>query len=482
MSRLEYIDRAEAMAALKAAVGPAGWRDDPADLAPHLTDWRGKYRGAASMLLLPQDATQVAAIVRIAQAFRLRLVPQGGNTGLVGGSVPDASGREILLNLKRMNRIRALDADDFSITAEAGCILASVQQAARGAERLFPLSLGSEGSAQIGGLISTNAGGVAVLRYGTMRSLVLGLEAVLPDGSMLNGLSSLRKDNTGYDIKQLLIGAEGTLGIITAATLKLFPQPKASATAFVALADPQAAVGLLSRLRAATADQVSAFELIPHEGLELVLRHIPGTRAPLASPAPWYVLVEATSADPAAPLAAQMEAGLAAAAQAGLVADGAIAATLAQAQAFWRIRETLPEAEKLDGGALKHDVSVPVSQMPGFMLRAQALVEQAIPGGRVLAFGHLGDGNVHFNVRAPAGADQAAWLAQWQAATADLLYGEVARLGGSLSAEHGIGRLKAAALATFADPAKLAAMRAVKAALDPHGVFNPGVLFTNGAD
>ena len=458
---------------IKAAVGPRGWSDDPARLATHLTDWRGGKTGVAALMLMPDSTAALAAVVRIAAAHRVALVPQGGNTSLCGASVPEADGGAVLVSMARMNRIRALSVEEDSLVAEAGVVLQTVHEAADAAGRMFPLSLGAKGSATVGGLISTNAGGVQVLRYGTMRALVLGLEAVLPDGSVLDQLSALRKDNTGYDIKQLLIGAEGTLGFVTAAALKLVPKPATVATAFVGLRSPEAALALLGRLRAASGDRLDSFELMPRVGLELSLAHIPGTRDPLGTPHDWYVLAEATSARANDPLDAALTEALGEAAEAGEIDDAVVAASDAQRAALWVLREELPEAERLDGGSIKHDVSVPVAKMPAFMAEATAMVEASWPGVRVLAFGHLGDGNVHFNARPPAGVAYEDFRKHGAAITGRVNDMTVAH-GGSISAEHGIGTLKRAELQRLGDPAKLTAMRAVKAALDPFGIMNPG--------
>jgi FAD/FMN-containing dehydrogenase len=460
-----------AIAALKAAAGFGNWSDDPAVLAPRLVDWRGKFHGATPLMLLPRDTESVAAIVHAAAEHRVALVPQGGNTGLVGGGIPPADGSGVLLCLARMDRIRGIDADGMTLTAEAGVILENVHAAARDAGCEFPLSLGAKGSATVGGLVSTNAGGVQVLRHGTMRALVSGIEAVMPDGRVLHQLTGLAKDNSGYDIKQLLIGGEGTLGIVTAAALRLVPAPAHRAVGWAGVPDPHAALALLARLRRLTGGQVESFELIPDSGLRLVLAHLPDNRAPLAGDHPWHVLVEL--AGPAS-LDAILIDGFAEAAAAGEVADATIAVSAAQALALWRIREQLPEAERRDGPALHHDISVAVAAMPTFALDAAARVERDFPGTRVLAFGHLGDGNLHFNVRAPAGAGGAEWLKSRSVAITALVYELVTAAGGSISAEHGIGVLKRAELARFADPAKLAAIRAIKAALDPLGLMNPG--------
>ena len=465
----------DALDAMKAAVGPSGWTDDPARLEPHLLDWRGRKRGIATLMLSPATVDELVAVVRLAAAARIGLVPQGGNTSLCGASVPEPEGGTVLVSMSRMRRIRAVDAADHSLIAEAGVTLAEVHEAAETAGCMFPLSLGAKGSATVGGLISTNAGGVQVLRYGTMRALTLGLEAVLPDGAVLDQLSALRKDNTGYDIKQLLIGAEGTLGFVTAAALKLVPRPMSVATAFVALASPDAALALLGRLRAATGDAIDSFELLPRDGLELVFQYIPDTRDPFGARYPWYVLVEATSARPDDPLGELLEAAVGAAIEAGEVADAVVAASEAQRAALWKLRETLPEAERVDGASVKHDVSVPVARMPAFIAEATPAIERGWPGARVLAFGHLGDGNVHFNARPPQGLDYETFRANGPAITR-LVNDITVAHGGSISAEHGIGTLKREELARLGDPAKLAAMRAVKAALDPLGIMNPGKL------
>lgn len=460
-----------AITALKAAAGAGNWRDDADSLAPHLVDWRGKFYGAAPLMLLPRDTAAVAAIVRAAVAHRVPLVPQGGNTGLVGGGVPPADGSAVLISLRRMDRIRSVDPAGLTLTAEAGAILENVHAAARAVGCEFPLSLGAKGSATIGGLASTNAGGVQVLRHGTMRALVAGVEAVLPDGSVLHQLTGLAKDNSGYDIKQLLIGGEGTLGIITAVALRLVPAPAHRAVAWAGVPDPHAALALLARLRAASGGQVESFELMPDSGLRLVLDLLAGHRAPLAGAHPWHVLIELAGSDNLEPLLAET---LAAAAAAGEVEDATLAASTAQAEALWRIREELPEAERREGPAAHHDISVAVAAMPGFALSAAAAIERAFPGARVLAFGHLGDGNLHFNVRTPPGPDGAAWLAAHGDAITARVYELVSKAGGSISAEHGIGVLKRAELARLGDPAKLAAIRAVKAALDPFNLMNPG--------
>ena len=456
-----------ALDALREAAGPGGWTDDQSVIDPHLNDWRGRLRGASPLMLRPADTAAVARIVKAAALHRVALVPQGGNTGLVGAGIPAADGSAVLIDLTRMNRIRAVDPEGLTMTLEAGVILSIAHAAAAAAGCVLPLSLAAKDSATIGGLISTNAGGVQVLRHGTMRALVLGLEAVLPDGSVLGQLGGLVKDNTGYDIKQLLIGAEGTLGVVTAATLRLVPQPSEVTVAMAGVADPQAALALLTRLRRGTSGAVESFELMPRVGIALALQHVPGNRDPLAEPHPWYVLVEAHVA------AAQLTELLGEAAEAGEILDAAIGMSEAQAASLWRLRETLPEAERLDGSALKHDISVPVSRMPGFMVETAAIIEERWPDARVLAFGHLGDGNIHFNVRMPV-TGGAQWLAANGAAITRFVNDRVMASGGSISAEHGIGTSKRGELQRLGDPGKLAAMRVIKAALDPLNIMNPG--------
>ena len=456
---------------LKAAAGAGGWSEDAAEIAPYLVEWRERFRGATPLMLKPASVDAVAAIVRAAAETRTPLVPQGGNTGLAGGQIPSADGGQVLLSLARLNRVRAVDAGANTMTVDAGAILAHVQAEAAARERLFPLSLASEGSATIGGLVSTNAGGTGVLAYGNMRELVLGLEAVLPNGEIWDGLSGLRKDNTGYDLKQLFIGAEGTLGVVTGAVLKLFAKPAAIETAIAAVATVEAAVELLHFAQARAAGRVTAFELMPRRGLAFVLAHVPGTRDPFAQAYPWYVLIDVS-------LSSEAQAGaardvLADAAGASLVVDGVVAQSLAQAQAFWRLRDAMSEAQKPEGGSLKHDVSVPISQIPRFIAEASAAVERLIPGARPVPFGHVGDGNIHFNISQPKGADKAAFLARLDE-VARVVHDIVHSYGGSISAEHGIGQAKIDEITRYKSPAALEAMRAVKRALDPLGIMNPG--------
>ena len=457
---------------LKAAVGPEGWSDDPGRLAPKLTEWRGRWTGTTPLLLLPRATAEVAAAVRVCAAEGIAVTPQGGNTGLVAGQVPQG---EVLLSLERMAAVRDLDTDDEVLVVEAGATLHAVHEAAAAAGRRFPLNLASEGSATVGGLVSTNAGGTAVLRYGGMREQVLGLEAVLPDGSVMHGLHRLRKDNTGYDLRGLLIGAEGTLGVVTAAALKLRPRLPSRAVAFVGVGGAADALRLLKRARRATGGGVEAFELISRTGLELALRHLPGARAPLASPPPWTVLVELADAQPGRAEAA-LEPLLAAALAAGEITDAALAQGEAQAHAFWALREGQSAAQKPEGAAWKHDVSVPVSAVPRFLGEAGAAVERIAPGARVVAFGHVGDGNIHYDVLRPDGGSDAAHDALRDAG-ARAVHDVVHALGGSISAEHGLGAMKTAEALRYKDPAQVAAMRAIRAALDPGRIMNPRVLF-----
>ncbi len=458
---------------LKAAVGVGGWLDSQADTAPYAVDFRHLYHGATPLVLLPRHVGEVSRILGICNCAELAIVPQGGNTGYCGAATPDESGTQIVLSMRRLNRVRQMDAANYSMIVEAGANLAAVQSAARAAERLFPLSLGSEGTAQIGGNLSTNAGGTAVLRYGMMRDLVLGLEVVLADGRVIAGLKSLRKDNTGYDVKSLFIGAEGTLGIITAASLKLFPVPADTTTALVGVDSPQHALDLLARLRTAAGDQVTTFELMPRRAVELAVTHIAGVANPLTQDAPWYLLIELTSPNPHRNLLGLIGDELQEAAASGTVRDALIASSIAQSLAMWKLRESVPEAQRHHGASLKHDISVPVSSIPKLIEDGSALVSRLVPEGEVLGYGHLGDGNLHFNVSQRPGSDRTAFLGrgeQLERAIFDL----VDSLGGSISAEHGIGRLKAAEFANRADPVELAVMRDLKRALDPKGILNPG--------
>jgi FAD/FMN-containing dehydrogenase len=454
--------------------GPKAVTTDAEDIAPWLNDWRGRYFGASPVLLSPASRDEVAAIVALAHAAGVPLVPQGGNTSMVGGATPPGDGSALILSLRRMNRIRSLSPADNLAVAEAGVILADLHAAALEAGRRFPLTLGARGSATIGGLTSTNAGGTQVLRFGTMRSLVAGVEAVLPDGSVHDGLAALKKDNRGYDLNQLLIGAEGTLAIITAASLRLVPAIAARAVAWVGVASPQAALDLLRRI---DNPAIESFEIVPGDSLALVLQHIPGTRDPLADKHPWHVLIEAVATDlQAEPPAVMLEALLGHALEAGLVADAVVAASEAQAEAFWRIRDSLSEAERASGPAVQHDISVPVADMPRFMTEGAAEAEARFPGTHATAFGHLGDGNVHFHVRAAPGTDRDVFYAEQAPAITRLVHDMVVAAGGSISAEHGIGQMKRAELERLGPPSRIAALRAIKSALDPHGILNPGKL------
>ena len=463
---------AEVLTRIKSALDPEGWSDDPERLAPHLVEWRDRWIGRTPLLALPKSTAEVAAIVAICADAGVAITPQGGNTGLVGGQIPDG---EILLSLTRMRAIRDLDPFDDVIVAEAGVTLAAVHAAALAANRRFPLSLASEGSATVGGLVSTNAGGTAVLRYGTMRDQVLGLEAVLPNGEIWNGLKRLRKDNTGYDLKQLLIGAEGTLGVVTAASLKLQPVLPSRAVAMVGLRTPKAAIQLLAQAKAETGGALEAFELMSRAGMALVIRNIPNQREPLAEPHPWYVLIETASGEPGAAESA-MERLLAGALDADLIQDAVLAQTEAQSHALWALRENQSSAQKPEGAAWKHDVSVPVSRIADFIDTATAAITRFEPTARVVAFGHVGDGNVHYDVLAGAGADQAAHKAKRDAA-ADIVHGIVMDMGGSISAEHGLGTMKTAEALAYKSPVEVSALRAVRAALDPGRIMNPRVLF-----
>jgi FAD/FMN-containing dehydrogenase len=467
-------------ARVRALLGPRGVVDAADDMAPYLLDWRKRYRGKALLVARPGTTDEVAALVRHCAEARVPIVPQGGNTGLCGGATPDEAGNALLLSLTRMNRLRALDPANNTITVEAGMTLAAVQAAADAADRLFPLSLAAEGTATIGGNLSTNAGGVAVLRYGNARDLVLGLEVVLADGRVWDGLRGLRKDNTGYDLKHLFIGAEGTLGIITAAVLKLFPKPRGLATAFAAVPGPEAALALLDLARGASGDAVTAFELVPRFALGLVLRHVPNTADPLAAPSPWYVLVELSAGGEGAPrITDDAERLLARAIDAGLVTDAVLAASEAQRAALWRLRESISEAQALEGASVKHDVAVPVSAIPAFVAEGAAAVARLAPGARLCAFGHLGDGNLHFNLSQPVGADGAAFLAGSGALTR-AVHDIVAAHRGSISAEHGLGQLKAAEIDRYKAPLERELQARLKAALDPEGLLNPGKVFPGG--
>jgi FAD/FMN-containing dehydrogenase len=454
-------------------LGADGWLTEPSAVEPYLSDHRRLYHGRALGVALPRSVEQISQLLAACNEHRVGVVPHGGNTSYCGGATPDDSGRQVVLSLRRLNRVRSVDTLNYSLIAEAGCVLADVQAKADEADRFFPLSLGSEGSCQIGGNLSTNAGGTSVLRYGMMRDLVLGLEVVLADGRVLSHLTALRKDNTGYDVKSLFLGAEGTLGVITAASLKLFPKIRASATALVAVPDVRAAVSLLARLRETSGDRVSSFELIPRIAIELTTKHIPGVTDPLDGAHPWYVLCELTSSRASDPLDTVLQETLAAALDAGLVLDAALASNERERSSMWKMRETIPEAQRLDGASLKHDISVPIANLPQFVARASQWVQENVPDGRLVAYGHVGDGNLHFNLNQAPGTERAAFLArapQIERAIHDM----VRELEGSFSAEHGIGRLKVGELERYTSAVELDLMHALKRTLDPNGILNPG--------
>jgi FAD/FMN-containing dehydrogenase len=463
----------DAISRLKALLGPEGCSEDPVRLAPHLAEWRGRWRGATPLMVTPRTVEEVAAVVTICAEAGVPITTQGGNTGLVGGQIPEG---EVLLSTGKMRAVRDVNAADDAMVVEAGVTLLEAQQAAEATGRLFPLSLAAEGTATIGGNISTNAGGVAVLRYGMMRDLVLGLEAVLPNGEILRGLKRLRKDNTGYDLKQLLIGAEGTLGVVTAASLKLFPIMRSRATAVVGIESPAKAVELLMRAKAETGGGVDAFELMSRLGTQMVLKNIPGTRDPLPGGAyPWTVLIELASGEPGAAEAA-MERLLSAALEDALILDAAVAQSEQQKNDFWRVREDQSAGQKAEGAGWKHDISAPLSRVPAMLADATAAVERFHPGVRVTAFGHLGDGNIHYDVIMPDGADAAAFSALRDEGS-KIVHDIVAGYEGSISAEHGLGRMKTTEALRYKSPVEVETMRAIRRALDPKRIMNPGVLF-----
>ena len=459
---------------LRTLLGSDAVLTEPAETEGFEIDHRRLYRGRALAVLLPRSVEQIATLVRWCNLRRIALVPQGGNTGYCGGATPDESGSQLVLSLRRLNRIREIDAANFSMTVEAGCVLAVIQQAAEAAERYFPLSLGSEGSCQIGGNLATNAGGLNVVRFGMTRDLVLGIEAVLPDGSVLGGLKSLRKDNTGYDLKSLLIGAEGTLGIITAATLKLWPRMRSRATALLALSDPDGVISLLGLLREAAGERLSSFELLPRIAIELTTRFVEGVRDPLDRPYPWYILCELTSSGEE-PLDELLQQTLSTAIERSLVLDAVFATSERVRAAFWHLREHVPEAQRRAGPSLKHDISVPVASLPQFIREASQWVREQVSEGVLVCYGHAGDGNLHFNINRIDGASSEAFLAR-EPAIRRAIHDLVARYHGSISAEHGIGRLKREELVRYASPVALTTMRAIKRALDPNGIMNPGKL------
>jgi FAD/FMN-containing dehydrogenase len=466
--------QAELIAAARERLEPRAIVTDAQELEPWVSDWRGRVHGKARAMLAPASTEEVAEIVRLAGEYRVPLVPQGGNTGMAAGATPPADGSALLLSLRRMNRIRTISADNRIAVAEAGVILEQLHHAANDIGMRFPLTLGARGSCTIGGLTSTNAGGTQVLKFGTMRSLVAGVEAVLPDGSIHSGLSGLKKDNRGYSLDQLLIGAEGTLGVVTAVALRLVPAVAARAVAWAGVDSPQQALDLLRFLEARTSS-IEGFELVPQDSLDLVLKHIPGTRPPLGGNHPWHALVEATTAGPAYDISAELERLLGQALDQGLIADAALASNEAQAEAFWKLRDSISEAERAEGQTLAHDISVPIPDMPRFIVDASAEVQRAFPGVIASGFGHLGDGNIHFHVRAAAHAAPG-WYEEEGAAITRMVDDLVTAAGGSISAEHGIGQLKRDEFARLAPPGRVHALRAIKQALDPLGIMNPGKL------
>jgi FAD/FMN-containing dehydrogenase len=460
------------LARFAAIVGPGYALDDATAIAPYLIEPRDKFHGTTPLVLRPGSVAEVSAILRLANETRTPIVPQGGNTGVVGGQIPDRSGSELVLSLSRLNRIREVDAASDTMTAEAGVVLAEARAAASAADRLFPLSLASEGSCQIGGNLSTNAGGTGVLAYGNTRELVLGIEVVLASGEVWDGLRKLRKDNTGYDLRDLFIGAEGTLGVITAAVLKLVPKPRGQSVAIVGLKNPADALALFEIARKQAGPGLTAFELIPRIGIEVVVRHVPGARDPIAEPHYWYVLFEVSSLRSEADAEAAVETIFGEGFAADLVEDGVQARSLEQAKAFWALRHALSEVQKREGGSIKHDVAVPVAAVPELIARAGEAVRKLIPGCRPFPFGHLGDGNIHYNVTQPPDMDRDAFLGRWDEVNA-VVHAIVAELGGTISAEHGIGQLKRELLKRVKSPLEIDLMRRLKAAFDPNGILNP---------
>ncbi|HEX6705304.1 MAG TPA: FAD-binding oxidoreductase [Albitalea sp.] len=451
---------------LRAAVGSSQVLTEGVEA--YAVDWRGKFRGMPLAVVRPASTAEVAQVVRLCAAHRAAIVPQGGNTSMCGGPIPDTSGTQVVLSLARLNRIRAVDPIDNTMTVEAGCVLQQLQEAAAAMQRLFPLSLGAEGSCQIGGNIATNAGGVNVLRYGNTRDLVLGLEVVLASGEVLDLLRALRKDNTGYDLKQLFIGSEGTLGIVTAAVLKLFPQPGPATVAFAAVDDPDRALSLLALLRGELGDAFTAFELMSAASVEMIAKYFPGTPRPLARRSAWFVLLEASAAPE------RVESALAAALAQGLISDVALAGSEAQAQALWAMRDNISEAQQHDGPNIKHDISVPISHVGAFIAETLPLLEAAYPGSRPIVFGHLGDGNLHFNLSRPLDRfDDASWPRE-TGAVGRIVHDAVARHHGSISAEHGLGQAKREEIARYKSALELELMRRIKGVLDPQGLMNPG--------
>jgi FAD/FMN-containing dehydrogenase len=465
--------RGRILAPIRAAVGERGVIDDPAAMQPMLVSWRDGWVGSAAAVVQPATTAEVQAVVRICAEAGVPIVVQGGNTGVTGGGQPRETGDEVLISMRRLNRIRSVDVENDTMVVEAGCVLADIQAAARQHDRLFPLSLGAEGSCTIGGNIATNAGGINALRYGSMRELVVGLEVVMADGRLWDGLRALRKDNAGYNLRHVFIGSEGTLGIVTAAVLKLSPLPRVSATVMVGTENPEAALGWLQRLKARFGERLQACELIERVCIEVARRHVPDIRDPLPTTHPWYVLAEVASQDADDDLAEGIGAAFEEALEAGEVVDGVIASSIEQATGLWRIREAIPEGQKREGVSFKHDISVPVSQVPRFIAEANAALAAAFPGIRPFAFGHLGDGNIHFNPIQAAGEPAELWQPRLAAAnriTHDIAVG----LGGSISAEHGIGRLRLDEMKHYKPTLEMELMARLKAAFDPAGLLNPG--------
>ena len=467
----------ETLRAFVDIVGAANALSDAADIAPYLVESRGLYHGTSPLVLKPGSTQEVSAILKLASQTGTPIVPAGGRTGHVGGHVPREGGSDVVLSLERMNRIREIDTAADVIVADGGAILADVQKAAEENGRLFPLSLGSEGSCRIGGNLSTNAGGTAVLAYGNARQLCLGLEVVLPTGEIWDGLRRLKKDNSGYDLRDLFIGAEGTLGIITGAVLKLYPRPRGRQVAFAAVGAPQDALALFERASLLCGTALTGFELMPRIGIDFTTRHIPGVRDPLSSPHPWYALIDISTSDSAATAERMIDTLLEEAFEAGLVKDAAIASSVAQQKAFWHLRESMSEAQKPEGGSIKHDVSVPVSRVPRFLAEADAAVLALIPDARICAFGHLGDGNIHYNISQPVGADKTAFIALWREVNA-VVHAVVHAHGGSISAEHGVGQLKRDELIASRPAIETDLMNRIKQAFDPAGIMNPGKMVT----
>ena len=457
---------------LERIVGPRGCTTDPDELQPHLVEWRGAYEGRAAVMVSPASTEEVASVVEACSKAGAAIVPQGGNTGLCGGAVPDESGKQVILSLHRMNRVRNVDAENFSIEVDAGCVLTSVQEAARSAGRFFPLSLSAEGTCQIGGNLATNAGGINVGRYGTARNLVLGLEVVLANGAILSSLRALRKDTAGYDLKQLFVGSEGTLGIITGASLRLFPDPGEVSTALVGLPSAGAAVALLGSLRSRLDDRIESFELISQRVLDLVVQHIPDASLPFGDGYPWYVLMDTALRGEGGLL----EDALMSEAEDGRILDAIVAKNAGEAERFWRLRHSIAEAERQEGKALKHDISVPLSRMQSFLERGDQLLAELRPDLELVAFGHVGDGNLHYNVVLPRDLPEEEWQAEGRRITG-ALYDLVDELGGSFSAEHGVGQAKKAWLATYRAGTELELMKTLKKTLDPANILNPGKLF-----